>query len=62
MLDLKNYFIFLVLFSNISLAQLVAVDDTFSIPSLGLLLVEPLGVLENDSVDGENEVDVQRPL
>ena len=45
--------IILTLYGSSSLAQLIAVDDKFSIPSIGLLIVEPLGMFENDSLDGE---------
>jgi hypothetical protein len=35
-------------------AVLVAADDSYGIPPSQTLLVEPVGVLENDTLDGEN--------
>ena len=35
-------------------AALETVDDSYGIPASGVLLVEPFGVLDNDTLDGQN--------
>lgn len=52
-LKLHIIIIISILYGNFCLAQLIAVDDEFSIPSVGLLIVEPMGMFENDSLDDE---------
>ena len=49
--------ILLVGFAGVVQAQLVAVDDTFSVPVAQMLIVEAPGVLENDTFNGEPAVD-----
>jgi len=64
-INLKKSCIGLMLFfiSNLAHAQLVvAVDDVFGVPFGQPLVVEALGVLENDTLDGETDVGLTAEL